>query len=141
MPEGQPIPRQTVRCASELARDGVVQARGSGANALDSPLLAAEHAISMLKDQPLFEPIGAGEIVTTGTLTAALPIHSGETWSTEFSGIGFEGLSIQFRREMATEGYENGDGRRTPLDEGPQASKTIVSIEHGKRQSNSLAIR
>ncbi len=80
-----------------LARDGVAQGHGGGANVLDSPLLAAAHVISMLKDQPQFEPIGAGEIVTTGTLTAALPIHAGETWSTEFSGIELEGLSIQFR--------------------------------------------
>ncbi len=35
-----------------LARDGVVQAHGGGANVLDSPLLAAAHVISMLKDQP-----------------------------------------------------------------------------------------
>ena len=75
----------------------MVQANGGGANVLDSPLLAAAHVISMLKDQPQFEPIGAGEIVTTGTLTAALPIHPGETWCTEFSGIELEGLSIQFR--------------------------------------------
>lgn len=80
-----------------LTRDGVVQARGGGANVLDSPLLAAAHLIAVLRDQPQFEPIRAGEIVTTGTLTAPLPIRAGETWSTEFSGIELEGLSVQFR--------------------------------------------
>lgn len=80
-----------------LARDGVVQARGGGANVLDSPLLAAAHLISVLKDQPQFEPIRAGELVTTGTLTAPLPIRARETWSTAFSGIELEGLSVQFR--------------------------------------------
>ncbi len=79
-----------------LARDGVVRARGGGANVLDTPLLAAAHLISVLKDQPQFEPIRAGEIVTTGTLTAPLPIRTGETWSTKFSGIELDGLSVHF---------------------------------------------
>lgn len=80
-----------------LARDGVVQSRGGGANVLDTPVLAAAHLISVLKDQPQFEPIRAGEIVTTGALTASLPIRAGETWSTGFSGIELEGLIVQLR--------------------------------------------
>ena len=70
---------------------------GGGANVLDSPLLAAAHLFSVLKDQPQFEPVQAGEIVTTGTLTAALPIHPGETWSTALSGLALPGLTIYFR--------------------------------------------
>jgi 2-oxo-3-hexenedioate decarboxylase len=80
-----------------LARDGVVQARGGGASVLDSPLLAAAHLLSVLADQPRFEPIRAGEIVTTGTLTPPVPVRAGETWSTEFSGIELEGLRIRCR--------------------------------------------
>ena len=80
-----------------LARDGVVQARGGGANVLDSPLLATAHLLSLLKDQPQFEPVRAGAIVTTGTLTAALPLQAGETWSTEFSGLDLEGLRLELR--------------------------------------------
>ena len=79
-----------------LSKDGVVQARGGGANVLDSPLLATAHLLSMLAAQPEFEPVGAGEIVTTGTLTAALPIRPGETWSTELSDLELDGLRIQF---------------------------------------------
>lgn len=80
-----------------LARDGVVQARGGGANVLDSPLLAAAHLLAMLAEQPQFDPVQAGEIVTTGTLTAALPVQAGETWSTRFEGIALEGLRIHCR--------------------------------------------
>jgi 2-keto-4-pentenoate hydratase len=80
-----------------LARDGVVQARGGGANVLDSPLLAAAHLLAMLEGQPRFDSIRADEIVTTGTLTAAVPIHADETWSTEFRGIKLEGLRIRCR--------------------------------------------
>jgi 2-oxo-3-hexenedioate decarboxylase len=82
-----------------LARDGVVHARGGGANVLDSPLLAAAHLLSVLKDQPRFEPIQAGEIVTTGSLTDLVPVQAGETWSTEFSGIELEGLRVECRRD------------------------------------------
>jgi 2-keto-4-pentenoate hydratase len=77
-----------------LARDGQVQARGGGANVLDSPLLAAAHLLAALRDQPQFAPVQAGEIVTTGTLTAALPIAAGETWSTRLAGLDLPGLAI-----------------------------------------------
>lgn len=79
-----------------LSRDGEIQARGGGANVLDSPLLAFAHLQTVLAGLPQFEPVQAGEIVTTGTLTAALPIEPGQSWSTEFQGLGLEGLSIQF---------------------------------------------
>ena len=79
-----------------LARNGIVQARGAGRNVLDSPLLAALHLRRVLKDHPMFEPIRGGEIVTTGTLTSALPIQSGETWATNLSGIDLPGVTIQF---------------------------------------------
>jgi 2-oxo-3-hexenedioate decarboxylase len=80
-----------------LARNGEVLARGGGANVLDSPLLAFAHLQTVLENLPQFEPVQAGEIVTTGTLTAALPIEPGQTWSTDFEGLGLNGLRIQFR--------------------------------------------
>ena len=81
----------------EVARDGVVQAHGGGANVLDSPLLAAAELLAVQTTQPQFEPIQAGEIVTTGTLTPLVAIHAGETWSTELSGINLDGLRVEFR--------------------------------------------
>lgn len=42
-----------------------------------------------------FEPIQAGELVTTGTLTSPSPSHSGETWTTELSGIELPGLHLR----------------------------------------------
>jgi 2-oxo-3-hexenedioate decarboxylase len=80
----------------ELSRNGEVGASGGGFNVLDSPLLAFAHLLTVLKGLPQFEPVQAGEIVTTGTLTAALPIHPGETWSTSFSGLGVDGLRVTF---------------------------------------------
>jgi len=78
-----------------LARNGSVRAKGSGANVLDSPLMAALHLLRVLRSQNLFESIRAGEIVTTGTLTAALPIRAGETWSTALSGVELPGVRLQ----------------------------------------------
>jgi 2-oxo-3-hexenedioate decarboxylase len=78
-----------------LEKDGVVQAHGAGGNVLDSPLLAALHLVRVLRAQQLFQPIQPGEIVTTGTLTPALPIRAGETWTTRLSGIDVPGLSLR----------------------------------------------
>ena len=77
-----------------LAKDGIVRAQGMGANVLGSPLLAALHLIDVLKDQPQFQPIQAGEIVTTGTLLSPPSIRSGETWATELSGIELPGVRL-----------------------------------------------
>ena len=79
-----------------LAKDGVVQAHGAGANVLDSPLMAALHLVRVLREQQLFEPIRAGEIVTTGTLTPALSIRTGETWTTNLTGIDLPSLTLRF---------------------------------------------
>jgi 2-keto-4-pentenoate hydratase len=48
----------------------------------------------LLRGLPQFPPVAAGEIVTTGTLTAALPVKPGETWSTALSGIELPGLEL-----------------------------------------------
>jgi len=49
-----------------------------------------------LAAQSRFAPVQAGEIVTTGTLTAALPVSPGQTWTTVIEGIDLSGLSITF---------------------------------------------
>jgi 2-keto-4-pentenoate hydratase len=79
-----------------LAKGGSNAARGAGANVLDGPLPAALFLLRVLRDQTLFDPIAAGEIVTTGTLTPALPICSGETWTTSLGGIDLPGVTVQF---------------------------------------------
>jgi 2-keto-4-pentenoate hydratase len=79
-----------------LAKNGSNAARGAGANVLDGPLPAALFLSRVLRDQALFDPIAAGEIVTTGTLTPALPIAAGETWTTSLAGIDLPGVTVQF---------------------------------------------
>jgi 2-oxo-3-hexenedioate decarboxylase len=79
-----------------LLCDGNICERGRGSNALGSPLTAVAHLIGVLANQPHALPLRAGEIVTTGTLTAALPIVAGQSWNTELDGIALPGISVTF---------------------------------------------
>jgi len=75
-----------------LKKGDTVVDRGVGANVLDSPLLALSHLVKLLE-----QPLAAGEIISTGTLTDAHPVAPGETWSTEIHGSDMKGLEIHFR--------------------------------------------
>jgi 2-oxo-3-hexenedioate decarboxylase len=77
-----------------LSQDAVGRARGGGALVLGSPLLAYAHLAQLLDRLPQYPAVEAGEIVTTGTLTPALPIRPGETWSTTLTGIELPGLTL-----------------------------------------------
>ena len=79
-----------------LYRDGAVADTGKGSNVLGSPLAAIGHLLGVLARQPQYPPLRANEMVTTGTLTAALSIHPGETWRTELDGIALPGLAVHF---------------------------------------------
>ena len=76
--------------------NGTLMDSGGGANVLDSPLLALKHLVELQARQPDHHMPAAGEVITTGTLTAALPIKAGETWHTAFTGIDLPGLSVKF---------------------------------------------
>jgi 2-oxo-3-hexenedioate decarboxylase len=79
----------------DLKRDGTVMDHGHAANVLDGPLNALRHLMELLAAEDDSPPLAAGEIVTTGTLTRALPIAPGETWTTELFGIALPGLSMR----------------------------------------------
>lgn len=93
---GQDLVARLEHFTIALACDGIVRDRGRGSNVLGSPLAAVAHLISLLATQPRATALQAGELVTTGTLTQALPIRAGETWSTVLDGIGLPGLSVTF---------------------------------------------
>jgi len=89
------LARQLRDCEITLSRDGNVADRGVGANALGHPASALAHLVEVLARQPQFEPLAAGEVITTGTLTAAMPIKPGETWSSRYEGLpGVSGLTL-----------------------------------------------
>jgi len=78
-----------------LSRDGEMLETGKGANVLGGPLAAVAHLVTTLAEQPQYPPLRAGELVTTGTLTAAYDVTAGQRWSTELRAIGLRGLSVE----------------------------------------------
>lgn len=80
----------SLSCGYEL------RSAGFGSDVLGSPLHALWHLHQLLKEQPQFPPLAAGEIVTTGTWTDVCPISHGETWTSAFSGISLPGLTVSF---------------------------------------------
>lgn len=64
-------------------------ARGTGANVLGSPARALAHLTRVVGS-----PIAAGEVITTGTVTDALPIEKGETWRCDYTSLGVEGFEL-----------------------------------------------
>jgi 2-oxo-3-hexenedioate decarboxylase len=79
-----------------LERNDVAADRGQAANVLGGPLHALTHLVDLLAQDRLNPPLRAGEIVTTGTLTRALPIAAGERWTTALAGIALDGLAVKF---------------------------------------------
>jgi 2-keto-4-pentenoate hydratase len=79
-----------------LRKGGEVVETGRGSVVLGSPLLALAHVSRLLADMPQFPALAAGEIVTTGTLTDALPIAAGESWDSDYGILGIPRLAIAF---------------------------------------------
>src|SRR5262245_8935291 len=80
----------------DLLRDGAVVDRGHAANVLAGPLSALRHLVGLLARDPVNLPLAPGDIVTTGTLTRALPISPGESWGTALHGIELGGRPVWF---------------------------------------------
>ena len=70
-------------------------AEGEGRNALGSPLLALGSLARVLAGQPWAPPLAAGEIITTGTLTALPFLRRGETYHLEVTGAPLAALQLE----------------------------------------------
>jgi 2-keto-4-pentenoate hydratase len=64
---------------------------------LGSPALALVHLARLLAEQPQSSRLGDGEIITTGTITDAWPVAAGESWASDYGGLGIKGLALSFR--------------------------------------------
>ena len=80
----------------DLKRDGTVLDHGRAANLLGGPVSALRHLIDILARDQVNPPLAASEIITTGTLTRALPVSAGETWTTELTGVPLNGICVRF---------------------------------------------
>jgi len=81
----------TLSCSDGVERQGV------GGNVLGSPLVALKFLVDDLAAHPHRAPLRAGEIITTGTLTEAMPVQKGQTWKTSIGGAPLEGLRLDLR--------------------------------------------
>ncbi len=67
---------------------------GHATNVLGGPLRALRFLVDELAARPGVEQLRPGELITTGTLTEAMSICSGETWRTELKGISLPDLRL-----------------------------------------------
>jgi 2-oxo-3-hexenedioate decarboxylase len=80
-----------------LAREGGGTVEGHATNVLGGPLSALRFLVEEIARSQDAPPLAAGEIVTTGTLTEAMPAVPGETWASTLEGVPLEGLRLTFR--------------------------------------------
>jgi len=88
--------RELATFCAELYCDGKLSQIGGGTFVLGSPLHALRHLVQLLDDDPHNAPLRAGEIISTGTLTLAMPVRAGETWTTRVQGIPLEDIALRF---------------------------------------------
>jgi 2-keto-4-pentenoate hydratase len=85
------LPRFKVR----VSKDGEFVEEGSGRNSLRSPALClAELSAAIARRFPT-QPLSAGEIVSSGTLTAGHPADKGDLWTVEVEGLSLPALTLR----------------------------------------------
>jgi 2-oxo-3-hexenedioate decarboxylase len=85
------LPRFTLR----LNKDGALVEEGSGKAALRSPALCVGEVAAAISRQGA-EPLEAGELISTGTLTTPQPVGAGEIWRADVDGIALPSLTLRF---------------------------------------------
>jgi 2-oxo-3-hexenedioate decarboxylase len=80
----------------DLLRGESLVERGRASNVLDGPLKALRHLVDLLARDPVNPPLAAGEIITTGTLTAVPPVAAQQRWSTRLVGAALPDISVVF---------------------------------------------
>lgn len=78
----------------KLLKNEQLVEEGSGRNSLRSPALCLGELASAISHQPNAEPLAAGELVSSGTLTDSHPIASGETWTAAGDGLDLPDLTL-----------------------------------------------
>src|SRR5271167_4747338 len=78
-----------------MSKNGEFVEEGSGRNCLRSPALClAELSAAIVRRFPT-EPLNAGEIVSSGTLTAGHPTDRGDLWTVEVEGLSLPPLTVR----------------------------------------------
>ncbi|MGH1587459.1 2-keto-4-pentenoate hydratase [Methylobacterium phyllosphaerae] len=92
---GRPGSGRLAEFSVALLRDGAVADRGGGRNVLGAgPLAALSHLVDALANDSAGSRLTVGAVVTTGTLTDALPVASGQVWSLRLDGLPLPGIDL-----------------------------------------------
>lgn len=78
-----------------LSKDGELMEEGGGRNSLRSPALCLSELASAMARRGT--PLAAGDLISSGTLTAGSPIAAGETWTAEFDGVSVATLRLNLK--------------------------------------------
>jgi 2-oxo-3-hexenedioate decarboxylase len=70
-----------------LLKDGQLIEEGSGKNSLGSPALSLGELAAAIGRQAGAEPLAAGELISSGSLTAPHPVAGGQRWRCEVEGL------------------------------------------------------
>ena len=86
---------ELARFKVRIKKNGESVEEGSGRNSLKSPALClAELGAAIARRFPS-EPLSAGEIVSSGTLTAGHPTAKGDEWTAEVEGISLPPITLR----------------------------------------------
>jgi 2-oxo-3-hexenedioate decarboxylase len=88
------LARELAQFRLRLLKEGAVVAEGGGRHSLRSPALCLAELATAIANRPGAEPLEAGELVSTGTLTEAQPIQAGETWTVAVEGIDLQPVAL-----------------------------------------------
>jgi len=78
-----------------MTKNGEFVEEGSGRNCLRSPALClAELSAAIVRRFPT-QPLSAGEIISSGTLTAGHPTDRGDLWTVEVEGLSLPPLTLR----------------------------------------------
>jgi 2-keto-4-pentenoate hydratase len=88
--------------SATLACEGGNSVSGGGSQVLGSPLAALAYLVREL-DHYGGVPLQAGDIVTTGTLTTALPALPGQRWRAQVSGIPLDAIVLDLEPMQGSE--------------------------------------
>jgi 2-oxo-3-hexenedioate decarboxylase len=104
---GEPLPvepavipalaEQLAQFKVRLTKNGEDVAEGSGKSSLKSPALCLAELSSAISSRMPDEPLAAGELVSSGTLTESQPISAGESWTAVTEGIDLPPLTLLIR--------------------------------------------
>lgn len=86
----------TMSLSRSVSGNSSLCAAGFGRDVQGSPLHALLALHQQLQEQTDAPPLQAGEIVSTGSWTNALPVKRGEIWSSAFSQLNLGGLTVSF---------------------------------------------